>query len=536
MLAAMETVRLLDLHIDRAAQQVRRGDQVLPVAGLSWRLLDCLLAHGNAVVDFDTLADQVWAPAVVGEDAISQRVKLLRQALGDDGRRPRYIRSVRGRGYQLCASPQPGMRDAVASASTEGAPVAPGARAPARWVWLAGVTVAAAAVVFTLVRPASAPASPAEAVLQRAAYYAGIGQASNNERAIALYRQALQIDPESLIARRGLARALAADACLFNGARERAQEALVLSSQLVLKAPEDAAGWAARGYAHDCLGAMSRAMADYRQALRRDPGDERTRASLAYLQQEKGDLAQALQDNLSLRAPERVRFRDVQVARELELLGFTDAAARRHAHNFQLYPDNVFANIAWPHSLLAMGESAKAQQALDQALARGTPHPQLLRLQGEMLLLSGNRKGAAEAFEQSRALRPQQSMGQTLAGLYGDPAPAPTWIAERLQMLEGQGDDGWSDTALERAMLLQAQGDEAAALVALHHAVNAGFRDAAWLRATPLFAPLHGAAGWQELLDTIETDVSAQRARVLAAPWRPTDLDGLSAARAAGTR
>jgi len=85
-------------------------------------------------------------------------------------------------------------------------------------------------------------------------------------------------------------------------------------------------------------------------------------------------------------------------------------------------------------------------------------------------------------------------------------------------------------------MLLQAQGDEAAALVALHHAVNAGFRDAAWLRATPLFARLHGAAGWQELLDTIETDVSAQRARVLAAPWRPTDLDGLSAARAAGTR
>ncbi|MGL4694071.1 MAG: winged helix-turn-helix domain-containing protein, partial [Stenotrophomonas maltophilia] len=95
----METVRLLDLHIDRTAQQVRRGHEILPVGGLSWRLLDCLLAHGNAVVEFDTLADQVWAPAVVGEDAISQRVKLLRQALGDDGRRPRYIRSVRGRGY-----------------------------------------------------------------------------------------------------------------------------------------------------------------------------------------------------------------------------------------------------------------------------------------------------------------------------------------------------------------------------------------------------------------------------------------------------
>ncbi|MEK0265336.1 winged helix-turn-helix domain-containing protein [Stenotrophomonas rhizophila] len=485
----MGTCTLLDLHIDRTAQQVRRGDEVLPVNGLSWRLLECLLAHGDAVVDFDTLADQVWAPAVVGEDAISQRVKLLRQALGDDSRRPRYVRSVRGRGYQLCAPPQPVMHDTVATVTAEDA------RAPRRrahWIWLAaGVTVAAVAVAVAVAaavivaRPDPAPVSPADPVLQRAAYYAGIGQASNNERAIGLYRQALQIDPESLTARRGLARALAADACLFNGARERAQEALVLAGQVVRMAPDDAAGWAGRGYAYDCLGAMPQAMADYQQALQRDPDDERTRASLAYLHQERGHLAQALQDNLSLRAPERIRFRDVQVARELELLGFTDAAARRHARNFQLYPDNVFANIAWPRSLLAMGEPGKAQQALDQALARGTPHPQLLRLQGELRLLNGNRKGAADAFEQSRALRPQQSMGQTLAGLYGDPAPTPAWIAERLQLLKGQGDDGWSDTSLERALLLQAQGEEAAALVALHHAVSAGFRDAAWLRATP---------------------------------------------------
>jgi len=536
MLGGMGTETLLDLHIDRNAQQVRRGNEVLPVNGLSWRLLECLLSHGTEVVSFDTLAQQVWAPAVVGEDAISQRVKLLRQALGDDSRRPRYVRSVRGRGYQLCAPPQPIVHDPVAMVIADSALASP-RHGRARGVWLAaGVAAVALAVAVIVARPDPAPVSPADPVLQRAAYYAGIGQASNNERAIGLYRQALQIDPESLTARRGLARALAADACLFNGARERAEEALVLGGELVRKAPEDAAGWAARGYAYDCLGAMSQAMADYRQALQRDPGDERTRASLAYLQQEKGDLAQALRDNLSLRAPERVRFRDVQVARELELLGFTDAAARRHARNFQLYPDNVFANIAWPRSLLAMGEPGKAQAALDQALTRGTPHPQLLRLQGELRLLNVNRKGAADAFEQSRALRPQQSMGQTLAGLYGDPAPTPAWIAERLQLLKGQGDDGWSDTALERALLLQAQGDEAAALVALRHAVSAGFRDAAWLRATPLFAPLHGAAGWQGLLDTIETDVSAQRAQVLAATWRPTDLDGLSAARAAGTR
>ncbi len=540
MLAAMTSVQLLDLHIDRAAQQVRRGDVVLPVSGLSWRLLDCLLEHGTDVVGFDTLARQVWAPAVVGEDAISQRVKLLRQALGDDSRRPRYLRSVRGRGYQLCAPPQ-ACAPVAPPAPTEpsaAAPEVPQRRGHWRWAWLAlGVAAAGATIAVVVQRPHSAAHSPADPVLQRAAYYAGIGQSSNNDRAITLYRQALQIDPDSSAARRGLARALAADACLFNGKPGSAQEALQLAGQVLRAAPHDAAAHALRGYAHDCLGAMPQAIADYEQALLRDPDDERTRASLAYLQQEQGHLAQALKANLALRAPERIRFRDVQIARELELLGFTDAAARRHARNFQLYPDNVFSNIAWPRALMNMGEQDKARQALDQALARGTPHPQLLRLRGELLLMGGDRQGAAEAFEQGRLLRPLQSLGKTLAGLQqGSGTPSPEWIAARLREVTAQADDGWPDAAVERALLHQAQGDAEAAIADLHRAVDAGFRDAAWLRVTPLFAPLRQAPGWERLLARIEADVAAQRAQVLAASWRPDDLKGLSATPAAGTR
>ncbi|WP_282247281.1 tetratricopeptide repeat protein [Stenotrophomonas sp. PS02300] len=530
----MTSVQLLDLHIDRASQEVRRGDVVLPVSGLSWRLLDCLLEHGTAVVDFDTLAQQVWAPAVVGEDAISQRVKLLRQALGDDSRQPRYVRSVRGRGYQLCAPLQACAADAPIPATM----AAEASKRTWHWRWVGlAAGVAAAGVIVTVVAwPDSAPRSPADPVLQRAAYYAGIGQASNNDRAITLYRQALQIDPDSSAARRGLARALAADACLFNGKPGNAQEALQLAGQVLQAAPDDAAAHALRGYAHDCLGAMPQAIADYEQALRRDPDDERTRASLAYLQQEQGLLALALKANLALRAPERIRFRDVQIARELELLGFTDAAARRHARNFQLYPDNVFSNIAWPRALMSMGEQDKARQALDQALARGTPHPQLLRLQGELLLMSGDPQGAADAFKRGHLLRPQQSFGRTLSALNQDGGPAPDWVAARLHEVAAQDDDGWSDAALERALLHQAQGDAVAAIADLHRAVDAGFRDAAWLRVTPLFVPLRQAPGWERLLARIEADVAAQRAQVLAAPWRPEDLKGLSATPATGMR
>jgi DNA-binding winged helix-turn-helix (wHTH) protein/Tfp pilus assembly protein PilF len=527
MLARMDALRLLDLHIDRAAQQVRRGDVVLPVSGLSWRLLDCLLSHGTDVVAFDTLAEQVWAPAVVGEDAISQRVKLLRQALGDDSRQPRYIRSVRGRGYQLCAPVQP---------AVDTGPFVPRPQNARRVAWLVSGMAFAVLAVGIIAWPRSPRPSPAAPLLQRAAHYAEIGQASNNARAIDLYRQALRVDPDSREAQRGLARGLAAEVCLFNGGQAQADESLRLATQLIESAPEDAVAWATRGYAYDCRGQMPQAIADYRQALQRDPGDERTRASLAYLHQEQGLVAQALQANLSLRAPERVRFRDVQVARELELLGFIDAAARRHARSFQLYPDNVFANIALPRSLLARGEPAQAQLALAQALARGTPHPDLYRLQGELRLLDGDVTGAADAFERSRQLRPQQSMGQTLAILHAQNAPTPEAIAARLREVQQYPDDGWSDAALERALLLQAQGDTGAALTALHAAVDTGFRDVAWLKATPLFAPLRKASGWQALLDRIEADIAAQREQVLRADWCPEDLRPLSATRATGTR
>lgn len=522
----MDTLRLLDLDIDRSAQRVSRNGEILPVSGLSWTLLDVLLQHGNDVVDFDTLAAQVWAPAVVGEYAVSQRVKLLRQALGDDSRRPRYIRSVRGRGYQLCASPLPAS-----------VPPAPSSRAR-RLGWGVAAVAVLGVVATLLLWPRSTPQGAGQSLLQRAEYYAGIGQASNNRVAITLYRQALQADPESTPARRGLSRALAAQGCLFNGTPEQLREALALAEQELQRTPGDAAAHALWGYAQDCIGDMRQAITGYSRAIELEPGDERSRASLAYLQQERGQLATALQANLSLKAPERIRFRDVQVARELELLGFTQAAADRHARNFQLYPDNVFSNIAWPRSLYLAGAPQRARQALDEALARGTPHPQLLRLQGELALLAGDAAGAADAFECGRQLRPQQSLGQTLAALHGAQAADATWIDQRLQQLAtsaGAG-DGWPDAALERALLLQAQGHAGDAVTALQQAVDDGFRDVAWLRATPLFVRLRSAPGWPALLQPLDADIARQRAQVLAASWRPDDLAALSAAPAAETR
>ncbi|HYG07853.1 MAG TPA: winged helix-turn-helix domain-containing protein [Stenotrophomonas sp.] len=507
--------RLLDLDIDLLRQRVSRAGQTLDVAGLSFQLLAYLLAQGQRVVSVDELINAVWAPAVVGEEAVTQRIKLLRQALGDDARRPRYLRSVRGQGYQLIEPPQ---------ALESPAPIT--AHKPSRR-WLAAaaavavIVVIAGSVALLWHRTRSPRISP---LLERAAYYAGIGQADNNERAIVLYRQALAEAPDSPVALVGLARALSARTCLYNGDASHAEAGAALARRVLQHDEDNARAWAAQAYAYDCLGDMRQAVAGYEAALRLDADDDKSRGSLAYLYQEQGRLAEALHGNFSLRQPERVRFRDVQVARELELLGFSAAAERRHRANFELFPDNVFANIAWPQFLFAQGRTDEAAAALKQAMARGTPHPALWRLQGELALLAGDRAAAAQAFAEGQRLRPHQSMPATLAGLYAEAPPGPAWLQARLQRL--QGDTlGWPDAALEMALLEQQRGDHAAALQALQAAVSAGFRDRGWLVATPLFAGVRQAPGFAALLARIDRDIAAQRAQVMQADWRPHDLD-----------
>jgi TolB-like protein/TPR repeat protein len=59
------------------------------------------------VVNTDTLMQEVWGKVVIGEETVKQRVKLLRKALGDSSETPKYIASVRGRGYRLIAPVEP---------------------------------------------------------------------------------------------------------------------------------------------------------------------------------------------------------------------------------------------------------------------------------------------------------------------------------------------------------------------------------------------------------------------------------------------
>lgn len=92
---------VLDLDVDLAQRRVSRGGEALVLPDLSFRLLATLIEAAPHTVDKDTLIEKVWDGVVVSDETLSQRVRLLRQALGEEGSEPRYMESVRGRGYRM---------------------------------------------------------------------------------------------------------------------------------------------------------------------------------------------------------------------------------------------------------------------------------------------------------------------------------------------------------------------------------------------------------------------------------------------------
>ncbi len=96
-----------DLTIDLGQRRVTRAGNDIPLPNLSFELLLTLARAAPDVVTFDQLTERVWPRLVVTPETISQRVKLVRDALGDDPQAPRYIAGVRGSGYRMVACVRP---------------------------------------------------------------------------------------------------------------------------------------------------------------------------------------------------------------------------------------------------------------------------------------------------------------------------------------------------------------------------------------------------------------------------------------------
>ncbi|WP_036400453.1 alpha/beta fold hydrolase [Mycolicibacterium cosmeticum] len=93
--------RFDDFVLDTQRYELRHEGSVIRVEPQVFDVLTQLVSHHDRFVTKEELFDTVWGGRFVGEAALTSRIKAARRALGDDGESQRYIRTVRGRGYQF---------------------------------------------------------------------------------------------------------------------------------------------------------------------------------------------------------------------------------------------------------------------------------------------------------------------------------------------------------------------------------------------------------------------------------------------------
>ncbi len=256
-----------DLVIDMTKRCAIRDGEEISLSDLSWRVLSVLIKHAPETVGYEELAAGAWPQQQVSPDTMSQRIKLLRRSLDDDPKTPRYVATERGVGYRFVAEVEP---------ITESAP-----SNQKRIVLAVAATLAAMALLF-LWKPnreaVLVPQSPditaavSTADLIASGYqYLGRGSYEDNERALSLFEQAQEKDPNNVAAMIGQSFAHSHRETKYDFDRASSEKAKELARQALDLDPSNGRAWHALGFALDAQGDTEGALRAYEQAIAIDP-------------------------------------------------------------------------------------------------------------------------------------------------------------------------------------------------------------------------------------------------------------------------
>src|SRR5262245_43591036 len=80
-----------------------RGAKRIVLPPKDFAILHYLVTHAGQIVTDDEILKAVWPDAVVSPKGLKAFVRRLRQVLGDEAAKPRFIETVHRRGYRFVA-------------------------------------------------------------------------------------------------------------------------------------------------------------------------------------------------------------------------------------------------------------------------------------------------------------------------------------------------------------------------------------------------------------------------------------------------
>ena len=512
---------LNDLIINTEARTLFQNGSQLTLPELSFDVLVAIVSAAPAPVTTDELIKQVWRTQHVSDDTIAQRIKLVRQALGDNSKSPRYIRTVRGVGYSALGTVElqrENQRPKMTSLTF-------------RFFFVALMCCAAALVIYMRGEPSTEPGerdnalestpltSHFDVVVKRARQQLSLHQTKETQRAIDMLRQVLQAQPDHYQARLSLSVALSTKTTKFGGDYDEENEAESIVRKLIDEKPNDSHAWSALGYALSSQGRADEALAAFRRAYSIHPENTSALSSAGHILLLKGDFQQSLLLEANVLAKGKVsRYSEIQIT---QVLQFIDHPAAEVWLNKALAsnPGQAVVIVEAARFYLRNGQPQKALSMLNQYTEDEGSAPQLAQVKGRALSVLGSWEEAKITLH--KAGWRGHALLAALHGKEGDTSVFEAYYPEaKRQQLATETE---AELHVQMAEVFIAMDQEETAFRELSTAINLGWRDIAWLEQSPILGPFMQTDMGQSLRARISREVNAQRILILETP----ELEGI---------
>jgi adenylate cyclase len=146
-----EVWRFEDFELDPSAYRLLHKDRIVRLERIPFELLCLLVERGGQLVTREEILERVWGMGVFvdSETSINTAVRKIRRVLNDDADAPRFIVTVRARGYRFVAPIHETNATAATAQDGASAPVRAGSprasaaeeSGPRRWKQVAAVLV-----------------------------------------------------------------------------------------------------------------------------------------------------------------------------------------------------------------------------------------------------------------------------------------------------------------------------------------------------------------------------------------------------------
>ena len=132
--SALSSVSFEGFRLDTANECLWRLDsgatpERIDLTRKTFGVLRFLIENRGALITHDALLEAVWPNVHVQPEVVKAHIQMIRARLGDSAQRPRYIETLRGRGYRFVAPVDVPSTEPLPVAGEEASAALPGARA-----------------------------------------------------------------------------------------------------------------------------------------------------------------------------------------------------------------------------------------------------------------------------------------------------------------------------------------------------------------------------------------------------------------------